>query len=371
MNKIPANGKIMSPGRKSGASSVLYIKALAAKRPFGPGRRRNLYLQLQRTIQAGIPMKTGLDKLAGFSFGRQKTELLAMAQVLHSGGSFELASASAPGLFPGPAPALLGAAEKTGMIPDTLASMTRNAELELNVRKRLSKAVIYPIILRLSSAFILPLPKLITCGIGGYLVAAMSTMAPFVGVAVLIAALAFASLDDRVNSFFRRIIRRLPVVSSAYRFKVLSSTLDTLGLALAAGLGVSESLKLAANASGDDEMASICATADSRIRQGDSFSASFCLDSRLPDDVAVAVSTGEKTGLLADALRESAIDLQTRYADRLWWLVKVASTLILAIIMLFAALSILSTFNSVLNLDGGGEFDDSIMNEIPGLFNQL
>ncbi len=372
------NTTIHSPGRKvpvpAGARIRALLSAVAsgwATRPFSAGVRRTLYIQIERGIHAGVPLVTHLGHLAGASTGRRGTELRKMVATLESGGQFYEAAFAARPLFPGPEPALLCASERTGGIPASLAAMAEGLKFEIDIGRRVRRSLAYPVVLVLASAFLIPLPKLITCCAASYLAAAMKALAPFAAVAAVTVAVWLASLDRRVAAVLVALRDNLPWLGKTFRIRALATTLDTLGQALSAGIGLYEALTIARTAASNDVMMRMCDSALASVRDGGGLAAAFGLDGNLPDETAVGIANGERTGNLPEALFDAATALRERYARRILAMVRLLGAAILSAVMVYAALSIIAAFTQVMNLDGGGGFTDEIQREIPGVFNHL
>jgi type II secretory pathway component PulF len=326
-------------------------------------------MQLQRQILAGIPLSSAIRGLAALTRGRPAAGLKLVCASLDNGSSLMDAAKTAPCLFPGTSPALLGAAEKTGTVPAMLQSMIRLLDVEIDVRRSLLRTSLYPAFLIFAASFLLPLSTLITCGPGAYARNVLMTMLPFAGLAMAGATVRVAMFDEGVEDRLRGIFRHMPLVGRNMRNRALAVSLETMGLSIEAGLGLPESLKLAADAARDPEVRSIWVNAARAVLEGGSLAAS--LDARLPDEIAVAVATGEKTGDLAEALHESATTLFARYRSGVVLTARVLTGILLGVVVLVVARSILQSFLGVLNLDSSGEMDDAILKEIPGVFNQM
>lgn len=340
-------------------------------RVFPPEERRALYLQIERGLQAGIPLTSHLAQLEVLSHGRRRKELHKMMAIIVSGGQFYEAAFAARPLFPGSTPALLCAAERTGNIPVALDALATSLEFDIDVRNRVRKSLYYPLVLILSSVFLLPLPKLISCGTTAYLGAALTMLAPFALAGLLFAAIRLASLHPVFGARLRMIRDAIPWLGSAFRMKALAITLDTLGQGLSSGVSLFESLTIARTSAGSDDMTRLCDAALASVKAGGTLASSFGLDRALSDEIAVEIATGERTGNLPDALGESAKRLWKRYSDRVAIMVRVLGALVLAVVMTYAAISIIGAFSQILGLGASDGFNQEIQKEIPGIFQNL
>lgn len=366
--------RVTSPGRKPASPPTVQVRSVLAslslawtERVFSASIRRSVYLQIERGLHAGLPVKTHLDRMAGLAKGRRQAVLKEMIDVLDSGGQLYEAAFKAAPLFPPPAPALLCAAERTGKIPTALASMAESLKFDMEVSRRILRSIAYPAVLVVAAAFLIPIPRLFSCGSNAYIVAAAGTLAPFAVVALIFGAVRAVAFNKRVQRFIGVVGDNLPWIGTTRRTRALAITLDTLGQALSAGIGLFESLTIARTSADNGEMTRLCDTAIATVKQGGNLSTSFGLDRTLPDEIAVAITTGEQTGDLPEALADASKQLRERYAARMTTLVRVLSAAVLSAIMIYAAASIIRSFTQILGIGGGG-FDDAIQQEMKGVW---
>ena len=340
-------------------------------RDFPPSRRRAFYLALERGLRSGVPIVAHLNSIAAMSGGRQNTQIRKMIDVLSSGGLLHQAALAASPLFPGPAPALICAAERTGEVADALNRLSESMTFEVKVRRRVLAGFAYPLVLLLSAAFVLPLPKLISCGSGAYLGAAARTLVPLFVLVLLLGMARLALLLPGSALVAGRLREALPLLGRTFRLKALAVTLSTLGQGLEAGLSLFEALSIARMAAGSATMTRLCDDALASVRDGAELATAFSSVRAIPDEIAVVLATGEKTGRLPEALATTSRELFASYTRRIQAAVVVAGALLTGAVMIWAAFTIISTFSSVLNLGGAGGFNPQIQREIPGLFQDL
>jgi len=340
-------------------------------REFPPSRRRAFYLALERGLRSGVPIVAHLNSMAAMSGGRQNIQIRKMIDVLSSGGLLHQAALAAGPLFPGPAPALICAAERTGEVADALKRLSESLTFEIKVRRRVLAGLAYPLVLLLSAAFILPLPKLVSCGSGAYLGAATRTLIPLFVLLLLLGAARLALLLPGPALVAGRLREALPILGRAFRSKALAVTLSTLGQGLEAGLSLFEALSIARMAAGSASMTRLCDDALMSIRNGAELATAFGSARAIPDEIAVVLATGEKTGRLPEALATTSRELFASYTRRIQAAVVVAGAVLTGVVMIWAAFTIISTFSSVLNIGGAGGFNPQIQHEIPGLFQGL
>jgi len=363
---------IVSPGRRERPglqAGVVQAFACLGKtfsgRPIAIAKRALTLQSLQRQLLAGIPVVAAFKSLGGLSGGRTGIALNRVAAGLESGLTLADAARLAPQMFPGTAPDLIGAAEHTGTIPDMLDSMVRTLKLQADTRRRILTSFAYPAFLALSACLLLPLPRLVSCGPGGYLAGVAKTALPFLAIAGIIGSFWFATLNPRASDALRRIARHVPLAGAAIRERALFASLQTIGLALQAGLGISQSLKLGTIAAQDRQTSDAWKATALLVARGATLSAA--LHPSLPDDIAVSIGTGEKTGALSDAILEAAVSTWSRYQARMALLARIASVTISVLVVSFIAFNIVQSFLDVLNLGGNSQMDMEMMRELRGV----
>ncbi len=121
---------------------------------------RQFYGTLQRLIRSGAGLDMGMQALAEQGWGRFRR----LAQALHQGissGKGVGHSLLATGLVPRLHTGLLQAGEQLGTMPEMLGLLIDHCQSRIDFRNRILKASIYPILLMIISAFMMPLPTLI------------------------------------------------------------------------------------------------------------------------------------------------------------------------------------------------------------------
>ncbi len=275
---------------------------------------------LGRLLAGGRSLGEAIEDLRRAARDRRLSGALdALGRGLRDGATMAQAAAGAPGLFRPADPGLLEVGERSGRLPEMLGRMASTLARRAEVRQRIARLAAYPVFLLAMAAVSLPLPCLFgTCGLSGYLAQA-GTGLGLLALAVL-ASLAAPALAARLGlaAGLRRLAWHLPVARALYRPAVRCDTLQAASMALSAGLGLPETLALAALASGDPSAVEACREVARRIAAGSGLAdAVGAVDLLDPDDL-VSLAGGERSGDLDQVLArlaDASLDLYRHRAD--------------------------------------------------------
>jgi type II secretory pathway component PulF len=326
-------------------------------------RRISLYGQMARMLEAGLPLQEVLRLLARGSPASLAGSLEAWRARLEAGASLAESAAAAPGLLPDGARALLAAGEVTGGLPASLRALAAEAEVALDVRRQILRAVIYPFVL-FSLVFFVPRAHLlVTSGVGAYLAAcalpylfALGLLGGLLwGLPKLLAALLG---PDRTA----RLVRSIPLSRGLLRLHAEVRVCRELAVALEAGLGMAEALRLAGQASGDPRLRDVFGQVWQSVGQGTSLHEGLAREAIFDAELLLAVAGGERAGRLVDALQEQARLRQASLGHRLQVTIQLLSVAILLATYAFVAGRVVSEFEGVLG--GQGEQIEKLLKEM-------
>ena len=319
-----------------------------------PFRTRLLVVdQLARLATAGVSLPSALARIsATLRPGRMRATIEQLRAATEAGRGLAGASEAVPGLFSESERGLIELGERTGRMADVLTRISSRWRGAQDVRQQLVAGITYPVLLMLSSALLMPLPALFQGGLRAYLAGAASTLAWLAGVAVAVALLPRAVSKLRLAGPLRELAWRLPLLKAIYRRQVLVDVTHTLSTALAAGLGVQESLQLARGATTDPTANRALTDAGRGIAAGGELATSFALTGLLPEATLVALAGGEQSGTLPDALGRIADDLDHELRTVLAVGVRVAGITLLLLVTGLVGLRVMNQATSTL-LPGG------------------
>ncbi len=348
-------------------------------RPVSDGVLSGVYGQLARMLEAGISLTEALAIVSRRSRGRLREAFTKVREAVTTGSTLAAALSLDPALFPGRVRSLVEAGERTGGLPAVFRSLGESYELRLKLRRRILRACLYPFILFTLSFFLLPLSKLILGGLGAYLKA---SLVPYL-LALAFLALVIIVLPWGLRKIIgpaagQRIVRALPLVGRLARLRVKSSFCRHLASSLGAGLDLNQALRLSASATGEIALVAKIEQAILRVGEGSTLSEAFGEQELFDDDFMLAVSSGELSGKLTEALDQQARLGQESFLHRLEVSVQLLAVLVLLLVYAFVVFSVLSKYNNVLGgyqkqideiikgVGGGGQGMDQLMKEIGG-----
>lgn len=326
--------------------------------------------QLQRLLQSGLPLTAALEGLRRGVRSRHLAHVLdGLIADLGAGLELHEAITRNPGLFPGVEAGWMAVGERTGNLPGVLDRLAGRLKRSIDLRRRAAQSAAYPVFLLVMACLLLPLPRLFECaGVGAYLTEALGGLALLAGVAAAIAALPWIIRRLGRSVPLRRIAFAAPVLGWPYRSGVIADMLHGMSAGFAAGLGVPETLSMTARSLRDPAAAAACVTTARRLEQGAGFAEALGITGLLPEHALLAITAGERSGTLADTLADLADEFGRVHADRMAWLARAGSTLLLLGTMAIVAFRIIGAASG---LFGTLDTLQELEREVPGLFQPL
>ncbi len=291
------------PGKPSGPGAAA-DDGVGRVRPSAQ-QRRLLLESLASSLEAGLAADSALHtwarvQPAGAPAARAAT---AAAERLAEGATLHEALADA-GLADRSQAALIRAAERAGHVPATLQEVATEIRAARQQLRALAGALAYPVFLLLVALVVLPLPTLVTEGLGAYLGTVLPPLVVAGGVA---AALVWAVRTGRLTA--ARLLaptRRLPVLSGFHREVAAGRTCRVLGRTLAAGLPADDALAAAGEALPYPDQRLAMERSRRAVAGGASLTDALQRAALLPPDTLAAVATAEAAGSLDRVLAERA-----------------------------------------------------------------
>jgi type IV pilus assembly protein PilC len=334
-------------------------------------RSKALWLrQLARLLRAGIPPVAAVESLGGSVGGRRlRAVAAAIAADLRAGRGLGDALARLPRDFDAHETGSVAAAELTGALPLALDRLGERLERRRERARRILGGLAYPAFVFALSFFLLPIPQLVLGDTGGYLRAALL---PLLTVAALVTAAVWLRgrlrRHPRVAPALDAVAARTPFLG-AWRARTARATFcEHLGRALAAGLPVGRALRSAGAATGDPRYEALAADAERRVLgpRGGSLAEALRASRLFPDEALLIITTGERSGDLADALETVARHTEADLDQLARVLTRVATVALSLVLLGWVAVRIFSGMTAA--LDFGHE---ALERELPGLFRDL
>ncbi|MBL6975986.1 MAG: type II secretion system F family protein [Deltaproteobacteria bacterium] len=334
-----------------------------------PARDRIVVVeQLARLTRAGIPIVQALDEIrATVSEGRLVGALDRVKESVEAGESLGDAVGLAGALFGPGERGVVAAGEKTGRVSDVLERLANGWRRDIEFRRRVISGSLYPLLLVVAGAFIMPLSSLFFQGTGAYLWEVAAGLSWIVGLAVTVAAARGAIPLFGWGDSVRRMAWWFPGIRAIYRRKVWSDLFNGLALSFSSGLGIHDALETAATSVSDPGASRACRTASERVEGGDELTTALSSTGILPPAALVALAGAEKSGTLEESLTRLSQDQDRELDQLLKILLTVINLFVLLMVVGWIALQVLGSATSVLP-GGGGAFDEmeqELMKEAP------
>lgn len=343
-------------------------RRLWGSRRLSSGVRIVVVEQMARLTRAGIPFLQALDEIrATVSDQRLLKALDRVKESVEAGESLGDAVGRAGELFPPAEQGAVAAGEKTGRISEVLERMADGWRRDAEFQRRVISGSIYPVLLLVAGAFIMPLSSLFFQGTGAYLWDVAGGLSWMVGLVVLAVAVRGAVPLFRWGGAVRRLAWWFPGIRAVYRRKVWSDLFSGLALCLASGLGIHDALETAAASVADPGASKACRTASKRVEAGDELIAALSSTGILPPASLVALAGAEKSGTLEESLTRLSQDQDRELDQLLKVLLTVINLAVLLLVVGWIAVQVLGSATSVLP-GGGGAFDEmerELMKEAP------
>ncbi len=316
-------------------------------------------------LESGIALNEALVLMAKHSRGRAAQALAELRNAVGRGASLAQAMAADPVMFPEHVQALVQAGERTGGLPAVFCVLAEMYNLRLQTRRRLIRSCLYPFVIFTLSFFLLPLSKLFVQGWGAYL---RASVLPY-GVALAALAAALWGLPWAVSSLLgplgsRRFSAGLPVVGKLLILRSKARFCRHLALALRAGLDLHAGLRMSARASGDVSLISAMETVIGSLDGGDTLTDAFGRAQLFDEEFMLAVSSGELSGRLDEALDQQAQGSQESFFHRLEIAVQLLAVMVLLAVYAYVAWSIMNEYQNILG--GSGAQLEQLMKEMGG-----
>lgn len=288
-----------------------------------------LNIQLSSMLDAGLPLLTCLNSTALQAENKQIKKIIGdVGLKVETGLSLSEAMASHPGVFSRLTISMVKAGEASGNLPLVLKRLADFGESELDLRQRISSALIYPAILSLAAAasviFIVTsvIPKfaeifdrfhvqlpLITriLNAAGVALRDYWHLYTLAAIAVIIAVRIY--VNTRPGRFQLDLLKlSLPVLGPLMRKAAISRAARTLATLFSSGVPILESLEILEGTIGNEVLARVMATVREAVRGGSKLSEPLKVSGEFPPDTIQMIAAGEETGNL-DVMLNKVSDL--------------------------------------------------------------
>jgi len=301
---------------------------------FLPITLRHLYaltLQLANTISAGVPLLASLCSIAeGCKNKKLETVLEKVTEDLRSGSSLSEALGKHPDVFSKFYTSMVGIGEASGTLPKILYGLAEYIKKEIEIKRRVISAIIYPVVLTLIGTglvvyvlvyiipqFIeifseqkipLPLPTLILVTLSNFLVKYWSGLLLVLAGALVIFRLFV--LSDYTRLVIDRLKLRIPVFGKVIKKICAKRFIDGLYLLYTSGLPILEALNIVKSILRNRYLEKIIGSLWVHISVGKDLSSYLGLTEFFPPDIVAMIRSGEESGTLEKMLEKASVIYQ-------------------------------------------------------------
>lgn len=284
-------------------------------------------IQLASMLDAGLPLISCLRAITSQTDNRLLKKVLEDVTLkIETGSSFSSALKSYPYHFSGLTISMVNAGEASGNLPGVLKRLAEFGERELDLRQRVSSALLYPAILSFAAIVVIvfiitfiipkfaeifykagvPLP-LITRILNTFGLALKNYWQIFIfGIAALFMAANIYKNTEQGRLQFDSLKLKIPVTGPLIRKAAISRFARTLASLTASGVPILESLEIMEGTIGNEVLARVITTLREAVRGGSKISEPLRISKEFPPDTIQMIAAGEETGNLDGMLNKVA-----------------------------------------------------------------
>jgi len=288
--------------------------------------------QLAVFVKAGIPLTEALQIIADESpdIALQRT-LMGMVEDLRNGGTLSGAAAKYPEAFPEYYVGILGSAELTGKLDETMENLAGYLERELETRAKVTSALSYPGVVMVLAIFtmvvlagyVLPQFKPLFEELDAELppttrallfIADLFTVywyLPFTFFSSIIGWVVWLIKTPKGKAVRDRMFLKLPVISGIISYSILERFCRILGAMVKAGVPLPEAMKTTTTATSNVVFHERLEHARLAMLEGGGFAKPLAETELFPGAARQMFKVGEETGTLDDQLSVASL-----YFDR-------------------------------------------------------
>ena len=281
--------------------------------------------QLATLLNAGVRLTTALNALSKQTENKYLTLVIKQLQNdIEQSSSLSEAMEKHPKIFPRAYTAIVGAAEESGSLPETLSTLSNQLKAQVAVNSRIKTALVYPIFLLVVSAAVIGIlttfviPKFIELFVNvkqtlplptKILVTATNFLKEFWWVLIfgIIGAICFvltALRDERIKLYLDSLLLKLPVIGYLNQKLQLARFTRTLGSLLNGGVKIIQAVNITKGITTNIAFSKEITNIEEAILKGSSLAKVLAQQRYFSEIAANIVAVGEETGTLPEMLLE-------------------------------------------------------------------
>jgi type IV pilus assembly protein PilC len=288
--------------------------------------------QLAVFVKAGIPLTEAMevigDETADVALQRTITD---MVEDLRNGGTLSGAAAKHPEAFPAYYIGILGSAELTGKLDETLENLAGYLEREVETRSKVVSALSYPGVVMVLAFFTV-------CVLAGYVlpqfkplfeelnadlpfatrallwVADLFTVMWYIPFSVLMSIIAWFMWMRKTTKggiFKDKLVLKLPVISGIVEYAILERFCRILGAMVKAGVPLPDAMRTTTESTNNTVFRTRLVEAQEEMMEGGGFAQPLNRTELFPGAARQMFKVGEETGTL-----DAQLEVAAYYFDR-------------------------------------------------------
>jgi type IV pilus assembly protein PilC len=329
--------------------------------------------QLAVFVKAGIPLTEAMEIIGDETTDVALQRCIAhMVEEIRNGGTLSGAAAKHPEAFPMYYMGILGSAELTGRLDETLENLAGYLERELETRAKVVSSLSYPGVVMVLAVFTVAV-------LAGYVLPQFKPLfeeldadLPFMTRALLFVATLFSTLwyipftigglftafliwmmkSDAGRTFKDHLVLKVPVIRGIVEYAILERFCRILGAMVRAGVPLPEAMKTTTDATSNSVYRERLAEAQVEMMEGGGFSRPLANTELFPGAARQMFKVGEETGTLDEQLHVASIYFDRELEQRLKKFTTMFEPLMIVFVGLivgFVAIALVQAMYGVMN----------------------
>ena len=299
------------------------LKFEVTKKKLPQGELMHFSRQLAAFVRAGIPIVEAIEVIEEETVDKTLRQVLVgVRESLISGDTLSAALTPYETLFPQFYIDMVKAAELTGKLDDVLDDMSRYIKRDLDARKKIKSALVYPIVILfvsiitivVLSVFVLPrfqvffksfnatlpLPTRMLIGLTDFLTAYWWAL--LIALVVVLTTMLAVGRTAPGRKFRDRMLLRAPVIGGVIRFSIVERFCRLLATMMQAGVPLPEAMAVLGQGTKNVLFQAGLAKVRSAMLRGEGLARPLSASELFPGAVVQMVRVGENTGTLDSQL---------------------------------------------------------------------
>ncbi len=329
--------------------------------------------QLAVFVKAGIPLTEAMEIIGDETTDSALQRCIAhMVEEIRNGGTLSGAAAKHPEAFPNYYMGILGSAELTGRLDETLENLAGYLERELETRSKVVSSLSYPGVVMVLAVFTVAV-------LAGYVLPQFKPLfeeldadLPFMTRALLFVATLFSTLwyipfsigglftafmlwmmkAESGKTFKDHLVLKIPVVRGIVEYAILERFCRILGAMVRAGVPLPDAMKTTTDATSNSVYRERLAEAQLEMMEGGGFSRPLANTELFPGAARQMFKVGEETGTLDEQLHVASIYFDRELEQRLKKFTTMFEPLMIVFVGLivgFVAIALVQAMYGVMN----------------------